>query len=138
MKKLAMLLLFTVALNSCSPLDDNAPQYYLDVLPVESFTVPQSFDMDGVYEIKVTYKRPTDCYSYDAIYYEKSGDERTFGIQAKIFDSGNCKPVTENPIEVKFNFECTPGYKRYVFKFYKGLDDNGDAIFEQVIIPVNY
>lgn len=138
MKKLALLLLIVSAFISCSPLDDNAPNYYLDVLPVESFTIPKSFDMNATYDIKVTYKRPTDCYVYDAIYYEKSGDVRTFGIQAMVLDNENCKPVNEEPIEVTFGFQCTPGYSQYVFKFYKGDDENGNAIFEEVVIPVTY
>lgn len=138
MKKLAALLLLVIASISCSPLDDNAPQYYLDVLPVETFTVPESFDMNAVYEIKVTYKRPTNCHLYDGIYYEKSGDERTFGVQTRVFENENCQPIDEDPIEVKFDFQCTPGYKQYVFKFYKGEDEDGNTIFEEVVIPVTY
>jgi len=140
MKKLMLLLVAVFALNSCTQLDDNAPNYYLEVLPIESFVVPQSFDMNAYYDITVTYKQPTSCHIYDGIYYEKSGDERTFGIQAKVFntDTAKCDTLDEAPIEVKFKFQCTPGYQKYVFKFYKGEDAQGNNIFEEVTVPVTY
>ncbi len=137
MKKIALLLLTVFALNSCS-LEGTEPNYYLEVLPVESFTVPESFDMNGSYEIKVKYKRPSDCHYYEGIYYEKDGDTRIFGVQTRVLNDNDCLPLNEEPIEVKFNFVCTPGYTRYVFKFYKGEDANGNNIFEEVEIPVTY
>ncbi len=100
MKKLILLLLIVLAFTSCSPLDDNTTKHYLDVLPVESFIVPETFDMNATYDIKITYKRPSDCYVYDAIYYQKQGDIRVFGIQAIVTDDGECQPITEEPIEV--------------------------------------
>ncbi len=138
MKKVALLLLAVFALNSCD-IGEDKPNYHLEVIPVESFTVPKSFSMYGIYEIKLTYKRPTDCYFYEGIYYEKKFDTRVIGIQARVLNEKNCNPVTdETPIEVKFNFECTPGNNQYIFKFYKGTDANGNDVFEEVVVPVNY
>ena len=137
MKKIVLILLSVWTLNSCS-LNNDQPNYYFEVLPVESFTVPESFDMNGIYEIKLTYKRPTDCYFQEGIYYEKSEQTRIIGIQTRVLENNDCMPLDEAPIEVKFNFECTPGNTHYIFKFYKGEDANGNNIFEEVNIPVNY
>lgn len=138
MKKLVLLLFTVFALNSCS-VDDGQTGYHLEVLPIESFKVPQNFSMNAEYEITVTFKRPTGCYSFDGIYYEKSENTRIFGIQAKVYESTTCAPVEdEEPTEIKFNFLCTPGYQKYIFKFYKGQDAYGENVFEEVEIPVGY
>lgn len=131
-----MLLVF--AFNSCSPLDDNLPAYRLDVLPIESYTLPESFDMNTTYPIKVTYKKPSNCYAYDAIFYQKDGDTRILGIQVKVSSSSECITLDEEPVEIIFDFDCTPGYRQYVFKFYKGKDADGNNIFEEAIVPVTY
>ncbi|AWI24985.1 hypothetical protein [Flavobacterium pallidum] len=137
MKRLALILLAIFVLNSCSPNDD-MPSYHLEVLPVESFTVPASFDMNQNYQIKVKYKRPSDCHFYQGIYYEKSGQTRTFGVQTTVLEADYCKALEEDPIEVTFDFLCTPGNQYYTFRFYKGEDENGNDLFEEVTIPVTY
>ncbi|WP_146171711.1 hypothetical protein [Flavobacterium magnum] len=137
MKRLVLFLLTISALISCSPNDDS-PSYHLEVLPVESFTVPESFDMNQNYQIKVKYKRPSDCHFYQGIYYEKNGQERTFGVQTSVLEADYCNPLDEAPIEVTFDFLCTPGNQYYTFRFYKGEDANGNNLFEEVTIPVTY
>ena len=139
MKKLALLLLtvIVVALTSCS-VDDDGSNYYLEVLPVTSFTVPDTLVYNQPAEIKLKYKRPSDCYFYSGIYYEKNNNTRVIGIQSSVLQSDKCVPYTEEKIvDASFNFVAT-GPGPYTFKFYKGEDENGKNIFEEVTIPVTY
>jgi hypothetical protein len=136
MKKVLLLLLTVIAVSSCS-VDNDLPDYHYEVLPVESFTVPSSFRMGGLYEIKIRYKRPTDCHFLDGIYYDKIGNTRTIGVQTTVLERSYCLALDEVTVETSFLFECTGGEK-YIFKFYKGADENGNYIFESVEIPVNY
>lgn len=135
MKKILLLLLAVVAVSSCS-LDNQGPQYYYEVLPVESFEVPESFVLGEIYEIKVTYLRPTGCHIANGFYYEKDLNTRIIGIQSTVLDSDDCTPlVNQEPIEASFNFEVLSNGS-YIFKFYKGEDTAGNNIFEEVEIPV--
>lgn len=133
------LLSFVIALsfNSCS-IDDNAPNYSFEVIPVESFTVPDSFETGGLYTITLQYRMPTNCHIYSGIYYEKSSDTRVIGITSQVPTGAVCNTAVPELRTATFQFECTPGYQHYVFKFYKGKDDQGNNIFEEVTIPVNY
>jgi hypothetical protein len=134
MKKIVLLTLFLLTLTGCS-IDDDQPNYSYEVLPVDSYTVPQSFTLGQTYEIKLKYKKPSDCYSFQGIYYDKNLNIRTIGIQTTVLENTNCPPLTSEPIEVSFNFYVT-NTGSYIFKFYKGEDANGQNIFEEVEIPV--
>ena len=136
MKKVLLLLLTVLALVSCS-LDNDLPDYHYEVLAVESFTVPQSFTTGNSYEIKVKYKRPTDCHYMDGIYYDKEGNTRIIAVQSKVIEKSDCAPLTDQIYEVSFDFICSGGTS-YIFKFYKGEDEDGNNIFEEVEIPVFY
>lgn len=138
MKKIVLLLLSVFALNACS-INDDSPKSHFEVLPVEGYTVPESFTSGQTYEIKVTYTRPTDCYFLEGLYFEKNGDTRTIGFQCSVLENDDCAPITyETPYELKFNFQVlNAAGTSYTFKFYKGEDANGDDTFEEVVIPVN-
>lgn len=137
MKKLALLLLAVFAVAACS-LNDDEPNYMLETLPVESYSVPDSLVLNQPTEIKLTYKRPSNCYFYEGIYYEKNANTRTIAIQTSVTTGEVCTPYTEDQIvSCSFNFVAT-GNGPYTFKFYKGEDANGNNIFEEVEVPVVY
>jgi len=137
MKKLVLLVLAVFVLNSCT-LDDDGPNYYLEILPVATYVVPDSLDYNTPTEIKLTYKRPSECHFYQGIYYEKKDDTRTIGIQTSVLQGDDCVPYTEDKmVDASFNFIAT-GPGPYTFKFYKGEDETGKNIFEEVVIPVKY
>ena len=137
MKKIVLLLLSVFALNACS-ISDDSPKAHLEVLPVEGYTVPESFVSGQTYAIKATYLRPTDCYYLEGLYFEKDGNTRTIGFQCSVLENNDCQPITyEIPYEVEFNFKVENlSGTSYTFKFYKGEDATGNNIFEDVVIPV--
>jgi len=141
MKKIALLFLAVITLSSCSPEEDEA-QFYYEVLPVESFKVPQSVGIGQTYEVEMTYKRPSDCHFYDGCYYKTESSSTIVGIQTYVLDLNNCTTLEdEAPIEVSFTFKVDGAQnlaQPYTFKFYKGKDTNGNDIFEEVQIPITY
>jgi len=141
MKKIALLLLTVITISSCSLEESNEPSFYYEVLPVESFEVPQSVSFGQNYEIKMTYKRPTDCHYYEGCYYKTEGYSTIVGIQTYVLD-GECSALeNQEPIEASFTFKVDGLHNAtqpYIFKFYKGKDTYGNDIFEEVSIPVNY
>lgn len=136
MKKLFFLFAFVFTLNSCSLEDDSPPAYHFEIVPVENFIVPDTFNYLGVHQIKLFYKKPNSCYDLAGIYFDRHLNERTIALQCVVLNSSNCESYENEIYEVDFNFEVI-STETYLFKFYKGKDENGNNIFEEVEIPVN-
>ncbi|MFY0481777.1 hypothetical protein ACI6PS_04160 [Flavobacterium sp. PLA-1-15] len=143
MKKIALLLLAVITLGSCSLEEgNNQPTFYYEILPVESFQVPESVAVGRNYEIKMTYKKPSNCHVYEGCYYKTEGYTTIVGIQTYVLDNPECQELENpEPLEVVFDFKVEGiqnASQPYVFKFYKGKDVNGNDVFEEVSIPVTY
>ena len=136
MKKLFLFFAALFMLASCSR-EDDVPQFNVEFLPVDSVDVPESFAMGNTYQIKVHYKRPTDCYFFNGFYYEEDGDALLVAVQTLVIQDAVCEPLTE-PESAIFEFECSPNYtsSTYLFKFYKGDNEAGDPTYIEVEVPV--
>jgi hypothetical protein len=136
MKKIALLLFVTLISISCS-MNDDFNDYYYGIIPVESFELPASFELGQVYTITLFYKIPTNCHSNPTLYFEKDGKTRTIAIQSVVANRANCEAVPEEVTkELKFQFEVTSSTP-YLFKFYKGNDENDEAIYDEVTVTVD-
>lgn len=121
---------------SCS-LDDNGNNSNLSLktLPIKEFIVPDSFDFSESYEITVFYDLPDECHSFRNLFYQHQGTSRIVAVNSLVDDTSNC---TLAIIEKEFTFIVNVTQSQdYTFKFWKGTDNNGDDIFEEVIVPVN-
>lgn len=134
MKKIIALTLLWASFLSCSP-DNDYPNYSYEVLPVASYEVPASFKLGETYTITLKYQKPTSCYGYQGIYYDKNLNIRTIGIQAVVDKDQICNQALPPLSEVSFQFYVT-NTGSYIFKFYKGKDANGVSQFEEKEIKV--
>jgi hypothetical protein len=135
MKRFIALTLLWASFLSCSP-DNDLPNYSYEVLPVASYEVPASFKVGETYTITLKYQRPSSCYGYQGIYYDKYLNVRTIGIQAVVDKDQVCDQALPPLSEVSFQFYAsTPG--SYIFKLYKGKDANGVSQFEEKEIKVD-
>lgn len=127
--------LFLLLTNACSP--DKGSEYHYEVLPIESFEVPESFVLGETYSILVRYNRPTTCHYYSNIYWDKNLNERIIAVQSLVEQRNNCLPVAEDEMlfTQTFNFMVT-NTGSYIFKFFKGHDEDENPIFETIEIPV--
>ena len=135
MKKIIALTLLWASFLSCSP-DNDYPNYSYEVLPVASYEVPASFKLGETYTITLKYQKPTSCYGYQGIYYDKNLNIRTIGIQAVVDKDQICNQALPPLSEVSFQYYVT-NTGSYIFKFYKGKDANGVSIFEEKEIKVD-
>jgi hypothetical protein len=133
MKKIALTLLILAGIVGCS--SDDGYSYHYEILPVATYSVPDTFDLGKTYEIKMKYLRPSTCYNYSGIYFDKYFNTRTIAIQNLVVEDPNCKPLVNDSINASFNFFVT-SKETYTFKFYKGEDANGKDLFDEVEIPV--
>jgi thioredoxin-related protein len=139
MKKFILLLILSICFVSCSLDNDNRPNFHYDILSIDSYVVPDTFYFGTTHQIKLFFKYPTTCHSYGGIYFDRYLNERIFAIQSIVEDRTNCEPLDDenNELrEVNVNFEVI-STETYLFKFYKGKDEEGNNIFEEVEIPVN-
>ncbi len=134
MKKIALLLVLMTTFLSCSL--DEGDRYNYMVLPVESYTLPETFKVGQSHEIKLKYKKPTPCHIYGGIYYYSENNTRTIGIHSSVKVGETCADNSTPALtEVSFNFSpLTAG--TYTFKFYKGENSAGEDTFENVEVVV--
>lgn len=126
----AGLLLFYSCINN-----DNKLNFVYEILPIDEYTVPASFTFEVTDTIKVKYSLKNSCYFFDNIYYEYQDTTRIVAVRALMETDKACaQAITQH----EYKLIITPNQEEdYVFKFWKGLDSNGENIFEEVIVPVN-
>jgi hypothetical protein len=134
MKKIVSLIALVFLFNSCVP--EDRTNYLFELLPVESVDIPTEFTLGETYQIKMYYRRPTTCHTFNTIYYDKNLNVRTVAIESAVRQADDCQElVEENLVECYFNFLVTSNGS-YLFKFYQGQDDQGNNIFLEYEIPV--
>ena len=121
MKKL-IACLFVFLIISCSPNDDGSQDIIYEILPVESAVLPDEFILGDVYEITLTYIKPSTCYAFNNIYYLKESNIRTIAVVTyQVSNNNYCETLNEE-VETSFEFEAVES-GTYIFKFWQG-DDN--------------
>lgn len=135
MKKIILLFAGLLLFYSCLNNDDHRINYNYELLPIDSYTTPASFTYGEKDTIKVKYSLKNGCYGFDGIHYEYHDTVRVVAVRAFVALDEVC---TQAIIQNEYNLIVTATQEEdYVFKFYKGKDDNGENIFEEVIVPVN-
>ena len=134
MKRFIVLCLTLVLFSSCS-IDDDGTTYSFDVLPVESVDIPDEFTLGETYPITVSYLRPSTCHSFKEFYYLKENNERTVAPINYVFDRNDCETLENELVEATFNFIVTSNGS-YIFKFWQGEDNEGEAQYLTIEVPV--
>ncbi len=134
-----MPLVFLVAglwLSSCE-LDDDTPNFYFTSLDVVAVDMPESFELNQIYDIDVTYVRPDGCTYFEGFDVVKTGetDREVIVVGSKLTDQElTCTQATEEVVAtMQFKVIFTGEYH---FKFYAGEDENDDAIYLEYDVPV--
>ena len=89
MKKITLLILTAFVINSWST-EENTPQVYYELLPIESCEVPNSFVSVQTYEMKLLHVIPTSCHFYKGIYFEKLANTRVIAVQSGVVVENTC------------------------------------------------
>jgi hypothetical protein len=136
MKKILLLSFLVFSMLSCN-VSDQTQSFYTEIIPIESVTIPEEFQFGQVYEIGVTYFRPTGCHIFNNFYYDINENERTVAVINTVYDDQPCETfgAEENEVEVSFNFQVN-SFDTYTFKFFQGQDDNDNDLYYIVEVPV--
>ena len=135
MKKLLLLGFLAFTILSCNVEDDNIPNFYNEILPVESVTMPEEFQLGQVHEITMTYLRPSGCHVFNDFYYLSEFNQRTIAIITSVFTDQGCEIFDNEVVEVSFNFQVNETGP-YIFRFWQGEDQNGNDTYYIVEVPV--
>ncbi len=139
MRKILLLLATLLVISSCSLEPDPQADYYVEFLPADGVIIPHFVVPGESYQVTVLYTKPNGCYLFDRFHTEQEGDAILIAVQAAVRMDSECKKYENMQQEDhSFTFKCAENLttNSYIFKFYTGLDDNGNKTYEQVEIPV--
>ena len=135
MKRFFASLILTLSIISCSLDDGNASDFIIETLPIKSAVVPEAFTFGNNHAITVRYDLPSSCHAFYDLYYQYEGTSRIVAVNSLIDESVAC---TDDVREFEYTFEVSVVQEEdYTFKFWKGTDEDGENIFEEIIVPVN-
>lgn len=134
MKNLFLIFGLVLIFSSCD-VGSDGNNYYSVILPVYEAEVPQEFVLGNTYYIKIKYKRPTVCHEFAGFYFDKHLNERTIAVQNNVSEGSNCLILQDNIVEANLKFYVTNNGS-YIFKFWKGINSQGEDEFYEVEVPV--
>ncbi len=140
MKKIVLLLSCFLFLNSCLSEDSSYKNYYLELVAVETVDIPQQFMYDQTYNITLEYKKKSTCHHPNGIYMNSVQNTRVVAVENIVYQRSDCSTqVPDNDLlhEVSFELKATQEVgSKYIFKFFKGYDVEGQGTFLVVEVPV--
>ena len=136
MKKYALfILILLLTLTSCSLEENDSNNFHLEVLPIKSVNVPETFMHGETYKIEITNSKPSSCYQFNDFIYEINDLERTIAVVNSVYTDDNCSTTEPKEITVSFHFRVKET-ETYLFKFYQGVDEEGLDQYLLVEVPV--
>ena len=119
---------------SCS-LDDDGNNFKIETLPIKEAIVPAEFTFESLHEITIVYDLPSGCHAFYNLFYQYDNTTRIVAVNSLVDESVAC---TDDVREFEYTFEVSVVQREaYTFKFWKGTDEDGENIFEEIIVPVN-
>ena len=127
---------FVLSVQGCAI--DSEQNFHFVTLRIVDAEVPETFDLNGVYDIQVTYARPNGCTFFEGFdVFPVENTIRNIVAIGSEFDDGEtaCTQAVENVV-ADFRFEVL--YEgTYTFRFYNGDDAEGNPIYLEYDVQVN-
>lgn len=145
MKKFILLFVSSIILLSCD-VDDDGPRIRFVAAEVTAADLPEFFEAGDSYEIDVSYLLPSACHTAGGIDARRegfTGDEfrniYITGIASYDANITVCDEDEEDELEREDSFKINIGNNEdesYTFYLWKGLDEDGENIFTEVVVPI--
>jgi hypothetical protein len=131
-----LLLAAVIALFSSCDLEEEENFHFLP-LQIVSAELPESFTLNEVYTIPVTYIQPDACTGFAG--FEVNDQDTTvrnvFLIGTRRTDQDACTENIEEQI-ASFNF-IVKYSETYTFRFWQNEDENGEQQYLEIVVPVD-
>lgn len=123
-------------LSNCS-VDNDSPNFQFVPLQIISAQLPESFNLDETYQIKVSFIKPNGCTSYEG--FDVTKEDQTIRnvvvVGSERIDIDDC---TEQAVEQTAEFNFVVLYNEtYTFKFWLGETASGEDEYLEIDVPVN-
>lgn len=123
------------SISGCS-LDNTDENFQFTTLEVSSADFPDSFDHSQIYEIDVTLIRPNGCTFFEGFEVDSvNTTTRVITAIGTVLTDASCTEAIEE-VTATFNFRVDYT-ETYLFRFYSGNDDAGNAKYLEYEVPVN-
>ena len=131
-----LLALSALILSSCS-IEDDEPNFHFTALEIVSAEVPDAFELNETYVIKVAYLKPNECTFYEGFNVVKE-DTTVRNVVAVGSVRVDFEACTQAVVEETKTFDFKVIYTDpYTFKFYTGDNSEGEPEYLEVVVPVN-
>ena len=145
MKRLALLFLCVITLNSCS-VNDDGTTILTKFAEVSEYDLPEYFEKGKSYKVPMAFLLPDMCHQAVGLQLSRGaefGDERrdiyVAGVVSFNAEQSKCtlEPEDDSDLVVETEFTISIDEEEpYTFYFWTGLDSTGENIFEIVEVPV--
>ena len=138
MKKGILITLAFLSILSCSVNDDD-PTFYFEFIPIENVVMPETFEYGSVYTIEYSYFKHSTCHHFNDLFYEPFNNTRTVAVINRVYyedTNVSCEELTDQIETRTFQFHVTTGYDSYVFKFWQGVNEEGEDEYLIIEVPV--
>ncbi len=145
MKKIALLMVLALSLYSCGT-DDDGPNLNYDIAEIINTDLPAFFEIGESYDVEIIYELPNACHQFSNFSSNQYIDEETdstFVIEIAVLTSYDANLTECNQQgaligsrairDLRINNE---NYNNYQFKLLTGEDENGEAEFLIIDVPV--
>ncbi|MDT0649257.1 hypothetical protein [Autumnicola edwardsiae] len=145
MKKLTLLLVCAVTLWSCDT-DDDGPNILFEHAQITDYDFPEFFEAGETYDIELTYELPSACHSYYTVNVSEEqvsdglniylGVYTSFDPDLAVCDEEDEDLTRDRTIEdLRIPTTADEG-DIYTFFLLSGIDEDGEAEYIEVEIPV--
>ncbi|MFO7721030.1 MAG: hypothetical protein R6W85_11380 [Gillisia sp.] len=135
MRKLLLLFFYSAILTACSSDEDNGGMMQ-NLAVITNVEVPEYFEYNREYEIKIDYRRPTTCDFFSGFDISKSSNLITVGVVTSYRTSSTrCERTGNLNTSTKLNF-VADREDFYIFKFWQGENAAGVVQFLTIEVPV--
>jgi hypothetical protein len=142
MKKFLFLFIAALSLTACD-VDDDGPGTVQVLAEVTDADLPEFFEKDKLYDIKITYLLPDACHTGIGVQAMREGSgeaERrkiyVGGVASRPANQTTCN-LEEDDLEVEGSFSMrVDSDQPYTFYLWTGVDVDGESVYDEVVVPV--
>ena len=138
MKKGVLITLVFLSILSCS-INDDDPTFYFEFIPIENVVIPETFEYGNVYSIEYSYFKQSSCHHFNDLFYEPLNNTRTVAVINRVYHEStnvSCEELTDQIETRSFQFHAIASYDSVVFKFWQGVDEEGEDEYLIIEVPV--
>jgi hypothetical protein len=121
---------------SCSDANSINDGLLLEILPIESASLPDEMIIGETYSINYSYFRPSTCHGFNDLYYLVEDNIRTVAVINTVINDSSCQGLSNELIERSFSFFVQNNYSSIVFKFWQGKDENEQDTYLIFEVPI--